>query len=588
MRQSDFVFNYFFYLFENGEQFDEKKAVKQNICNYINTAGEWSAAVLIRQNVKRIERGKYMKRFYFAVIAFFLAGSVTFGQMAGDTESLIPSDVNLFVKSKEIIRLLKTFNYMVFKLMDEPQRGEFLAARNSFKDKTGIDYLDEKSLRNAGIDTGRAVSFANFEKDNVQNNTGDVMLIFLPILNEAEFPLKFIEIVKKSDAGQSDMIISPVTAVYKNITVYQIKDGLFIAPVNGYLLIGSTSDIIKRVIDAKISRKDTLILDENYKDYLLKEKNNYDFNAYITKKFLMAQGSPETAGQGKDPMYNSIEYIAGGIGFEGNKFLMNASARLSKENREFDSLIGFIKTGVQNKSLFIPSADSTLFMSMDLTNLNNFCKGEIEWCAQYNSFKNQINDALGIDMETDFIPYHTGGVNVMALDPGSSGGMGDVLVFVPMTDPGKTEELWLKIKKGMRTRYSKEKKFGEEKDGAKKGFWFIHESQMRIFVSYDQRGIYAGTSSGFLKTGLNSKTVDAAANSGRYGKVINDKTFFLFNIKKNAFSNLKSLLQMRMQSNPVLSKSINRIGEILIFCEKRDGLLSVDFELEIKDQGKKK
>jgi len=223
---------------------------------------------------------------------------------------------------------------------------------------------------------------------------------------------------------------------------------------------------------------------------------------------------------------------------------------------------------------------------MNLNYLNNLCKGEIEWCMQYNSFKEQMKTGFGIDFEKDFIPYHAGGINVMAIDSGASGGMGDMLVFVPMTDAKKIEELWQKIKKGMQAKYGKNKKFGEEKIGNKRGFWFIDESQMRFFVSYDQRGIYAGNSAGFMKNAISSSTVDKAANSGRFGKVINDKTFFLLNIKKNAF--LKSLMQMRAQGNQDVAKGINRIGEIFLFCEKKDGLLSVDFEVEIKDPGKKK
>jgi len=127
-----------------------------------------------------------MKRLYFAVIVFFLAVSVSSGQMAGDTESLTPSEANLFIKTKEISRLLKTVNYLVFNLMDEQQRGETIADRDKFRDKTGIDYFDEQSIKNAGIDTGRPVSFANFDKDNMN----DVMLVFLPVFNEKEFPLR--------------------------------------------------------------------------------------------------------------------------------------------------------------------------------------------------------------------------------------------------------------------------------------------------------------------------------------------------------------------------------------------------------------
>ncbi len=546
-----------------------------------------------------------MKRLYVTLIAFFLAGSVTFGQMAGDTESLTPSDVNLFVKSKEIVKLLKTFNYIVFNLMDGKQKSEMLAERDKFRDKTGIDYLDEKSVRNAGIDTSRPISFANFDKENVN----DVMLIFIPVINENEFPLKFIELVKKANADNPEINISPVTTSYKNVTVYQVKNDLFIAPANGYLLIGSTGDIIRRVIDVKASRNGTLILDANYKDYLAKGKNSYDLNAFVTKKFIMQMSKPSgggnqdfglysmkdfilsqsesgTDGMNKGTMYDSIDYIGAGIALEGNKFKMNASAKLIKGNPYVDMITGFFKTGVQDKSLYISSADSTVFMSMDLKYLDNLCKGEVEWCTQYNASKEKLKAESGIDIEKDFIPYHTGAVNVMALDSGSAGGVGDILVFVPMTDSKKIEELWGKIKKSMSNKYLKAKKFGEEKIGSKKGFWFIDESQMRFFVSYDQRGIYAGNSAGLMKTGMSSPTLDGASNSGRYGKVINDKTFFLLNIKKNAF--LKMMMQMRAQGNAGIADGINRIGEIFLFCEQKDGLVSVDFEVEIKEAGKKK
>lgn len=544
-----------------------------------------------------------MKRLYSLLITFFLAGSVSFGQMAGDTESLTPADVNLFVKSKEIVKLLKTFNYLVFNLMDEQQKADILTERDKFRDKTGIDYLDEKSVRNAGIDTGRPVSFANFDKDN----TDEVMLIFLPVLNEKEFPLKFIEMVKKTNADNPEMVISPVTTTYKNVTVYQVKNDLYIAPANGYLLIGSTGDIIRRVLDVRASRNGSLMLDEHYKDYLTKEKNRYDINAFVTKKFIKQMSTPSDGqnyglysmsnfilAQSDSGMKNldnssafdSIDYISAGMGFDGNKFQMNASAKLAKDNPYVDLILGFLKTGVQNKSLYVPAADSTLFMSMNLKYLDNFCKGEIEWCTQYNSFKEQLKTDMGIDFEKDFIPYHEGGVNVMALDSASSGGMGDLLVFVPMSDSKKIEELWLKMRKGFQAKYGKTKKFGEEKIGGKRGFWFIDESQMRFFVSFDQRGIYAGNSTGLMKSGISSKTVDMAVNTGRFGKVINDKTFFLLNIKKNAF--LKALMQMRSQGNQDIAKGINRIGEIFLFCEKRDGLISVDFEVEIKEPAKKK
>ena len=550
-----------------------------------------------------------MKKLFFAFIAFFFIGSISFGQMAGDTESLTPSDVNLFVKSKEIVKMIKTLNYMVFNLIDEQQRNELVAGRDKFRDKTGIDYFNEQSLKNSGIDTGRPVSFANFEKDNINSGTGDVMLIFLPVMNEKEFPLKFIELIKKTNAGNPEMVISPVTTSYKNVTVYQVKDDLYIAGANGYLLIGSTSDIIRRVIDVRASRTGSLMLDGNYKDYLAKGKNSYDLNAFMTKKFIMQLSNPSRGSNDNYGLYSmknfipaqsetaagelnsasvfdSIDYIAAGVALDGNRLKMNASAKLAKSNPYVDMILGFLKTGVEGKSLYVPASDTALYISMDLKYLDNLCKGEIDWCGKYNSYKEQVKKDWGVDLEKDFIPYHTGGINLMALDSGSYGGMGDLVVFVPMTDPKKTEELWQKMKKGVLAKYGKDKKFGEEKIGSKRGFWYIDESQMRFFVSYDQRGIYAGNSTGLMKSAHAGSAIETAVNTGSYGKIINGNTFFLLNIKKNAF--LKMMMQMRAQGNPEVARVLNRIGEIFLFCERKDGLLSMDFEVEIKVPGKKR
>ena len=47
-------------------------------------------------------------------------------------------------------------------------------------------------------------------------------------------------------------------------------------------------------------------------------------------------------------------------------------------------------------------------------------------------------------------------------------------------------------------------------------------------------------------------------------------------------------MQMRSQTNPEIGKGLNRIGEIFLFCEKRDRMLSIDFDIEIKEAAKKR
>ena len=547
-----------------------------------------------------------MKKLYFALIAFFLtctisagqgsSGQVSFGQMAGEHESIIPSDVNLFLKTKEIKKLTKTINYIVNNLMDEKQRREFLGQRDEFKNNTGIDCLDENSLRSAGIDTDRTVSLAIFDKDNMD----EVNLLLIPVLNEQEAVVRFIEVSKRMNPQDN---IKPVTAKYKNLTVYEIKKNIYVTSAHKFLIIGSTSDIVKRVIDCKESGSDTLILDENYKDYLSRMGAGYDLSLFITKRFMndigsrspfktagndpysmknfiLTQASSKKKKSGGNSFVDSIDYIAAGIGLENNKLQMNGSIKLVKEHKITKQYLGFLKTGVHGSSIFLPMADSTIFLSLDYQYIDNFCKGEIEWCEQYNAVKEQMKSENGIDFDKDFLPYTTGGVNIISQDSGSAFGGGDVFVFLPMTNPAKIEEFWNKLKKFYQTKYSKSKKFGEEKIGSSKGFWFIDDSSMRFFVTFDKRGIYAGNSSVLMKSGLTANTV-ALTNSGRYKDFINDKTFFILNIKKNSFMDM--FMQMRAQGNDDVAGLINRLGEIFLYCEKNDNFISVNLELEIKE-----
>jgi hypothetical protein len=527
-----------------------------------------------------------MKKIYLVIIAFILTCSISFGQMANDIESIIPAEVQIFFKTKEISKLTKTINYTVNNLMDAKQRAELLAKRDEFKNNTGIDYLDENSLRSAGIDTDRSVSIARFDKDNIH----DVILLLIPVLNEGEAVLRFIEVLKKMSTDDSGFIGKPVTTKYKNLTVYELKKDMYVTAAYRYLIIGSTSEIIKKAIDFKAARNGTLILDADYKDYLSRMGDNYDLNVFVTKRFIKGMNHPfGNNGADETSFADAIDYISAGTGFDKNKFQINASIKFAKYNKITEQYLGFLKTGVHESSLYVPTADYITFFSLDYQYINNFCKGEVEWCAQFNSIKEQMRIETGIDWEKDFLPYFNGGVNIISQDDINliMGGMGDFLVFTPMTDSAKIEELLNKIKKFFQGKYSKSKKFGEEKIGNSKGFWFISdESQMRFFVSYDKRGIYAGNSVVLMKSSLSANTVAATGKSERYKDIINDKTFSIFNIKKNSF--VKMLMQMQVGKEGNIAGLINRFGEMFLFCEKNDNFISVNFEVEIKDSSRKK
>ncbi len=543
-----------------------------------------------------------MNKIFFFLTAFILAGSAAFAQMPGDTESMVPGDVNLFIKSRDISKICRSLNHMVFSLMDEQDRSGIITVRNSIMDKTGIDIFDERSLANTGIDTSRPISFANFNRD-----TNDkVQSLFLPVVNMKEAPLKLIELFKKSNADKPDVVVNTSTATYKGTDVYRITEGIYAASMNGYLVIGSTADIIRRIIDVRESRDGSLMHQAKYADYLAMGKNRYELNAYMTRDFfgsfglvsgrggnafnaiygIMQVSNDKDVGKGGWPVLDMIDYASAGLSIDGNKIQMSASVKLAEGNRHAEMISGFITTGVHGKSLYVPLADSNLYLSMNLKYLDDLCRGEIDWCSYYNELKEQIRGGYGIDAGTDFIPYHTGGINVLSMDSGTSGGGGDTVVFIPMNDSKKTEELWGKIKSVIQKKYGPTKKFGDEKIGNRRGFWFIDDKLKRYFISYDRRGIYAGSNASFMKSVMASPDMGSATNTGRYGRLLNERTFLLLNIKRNSF--LKSIIEARVKENSLPAWAFKRSGEMFVHCEKNSDSITIDVEFELSGALNKK
>jgi len=543
-----------------------------------------------------------MKKLYLIVTLVFLLSSMTFGDVVGDTESMTPAEVTVFIKTRHIGRLLKTANYLVYNLMEDEQREKIISEKNAFRDKTGVDYLDEESLKNFGIDTSRPVSFAMFDKDNQR----EVMAVFIPVTDEKEFVNKFIEIKKKTLPEQGDNPVSPVSATHKGIEITQLENDMYVAGIAGYFLIGSTDDIVRKIIDVREARNGNLMLTPEYKDYSARGRNNYDVNAFITGKFIeqinsaprgdaygavikdliLVQGG-DSAGEDFDSnsLINSVEYITAGMGFDRNKFQLNSSVKLAGDNPYVEMILGLLKIGENGKSLYVQNADSTVFLALNYKYLDNLCKSGMPMCAQYNQFKSDLKTQGKIDFEADILPYYSGVINAFSIDSGAAGGMGDMAVFLPINDEKKVAEIWKKFRAMLQAKYGKEKKFGEEKIDGKRAFWYIDQTQMRFFVAYDSRGIYAGNSTGLIKAALKSDTMDKAKNAGRIRTILNDKTFFLFNIKKNNF--IRNLLMMRAQGTPGIGSGLSRVGEVSLFCEKRDRLVSVDLDIEIKERMKK-
>lgn len=533
-----------------------------------------------------------MKKVLLAITGVIFLSAMLFAQTPGDTEALVSSDVHVFIKTAEIGKVLKTVNFMVNNLMDQQTRSQVLAERDQFRDKTGIDLLNEAALKKSGIDTSRPISVAVFEDVEYRS----VVLVFIPIFNEKEFPAKFNELLKKT-SGDSGNFQTPLKATYNGIVIYQVQQDLFTAAFNGYFLMGSTAEVIKKAVDLKTKNTDSLILDQNYKDYLAGRKNGYDVNIYLSSNFISSLNKTGTAspyGEGggygdsaggdegtstADVYVQAVDYVSVGMGLDGRRIKMNGMVKLVKGNPQMDLLMDIFPTGINKKTLYINSADSVMAFGIDLKKIEDFCKNDNPDCGGYAQFKMQFNQATGIDYDKEFLPYFAGVVNVFAVDSGASNGMGDVVFYIPFTDAKKTEVIWNKLKKVIKDQYGPQKLFGEEKLDGKKAFWFKDPGGIKYYVTFDSRGIYAGNSGSLIKTAMKSGTMDKSAPSGTLGRLVNENTILFVNIKKSMM--LQQMLGM-YSGNPMFGGIFSSMGEISIQSEKTPGGFSFDFELELR------
>lgn len=549
-----------------------------------------------------------MKRLSLILIIFIFLQSGLSADYAGDTESLVPEDAGIFIKTKKISHLLKTVNYVSSALLDADGKKVFNEKREEFRKKTGIDYLNGESLKRNGIDIERPISFVSYDKDN----NLDVMAFLIPIINEKEFPLKFVEIVRKI-RGDNDADIYPVITDYQGSALYQIHKDIFITTIAGYAVISSTGDLVKKIIDRRGDSTGSLILNSDYSDYILKKKNLYDINIFISRKFLAdlmesvpgagayafiedveaekeyllarrMQGDKEknileVSSSGFD-FNESIGYAAAGFGFDANRLQVHSSVKLNQGGIYSGLVAGVLKTGLIGNMLNVKGADASVFLSLDLKFLDEFCKTRSEECLQYNEMKQSFKAETGLDFSSEFLPHYSGIINIISAETGLTQGPGSFVVFLPMNSAAGSKIVWTKLKNGAKSRYTGPGRFSEEKIDGAEAFRFTDEQGKSNYVFYDSRGIYAGNNSDLIKQSLKGRPLKDEKDKERLGRIANDAMYFMLNIKNNNL--LKSMIMMRTMGNPLYTGPLSKIGEIFIYCERRGDFYSLDLDVEFK------
>ena len=195
---------------------------------------------------------------------------------------LVPSSANIYLSSSVVSKFVKSTKYMVDKLGTKKQKNNFRKFIVNLKNNTGINILSDFSLRKSGVDVNRTVGFASYQ-DNAQG--GERFLILLPVFDEAISPFKLVELLKGVSRNKK-IDLNPIITPYHGRAIFQIRGDIFLTSLNGYLVIGSTGEIIRKVIDVEMGNGNSLLYDKDYVDSNINLSQRGDLNGFIRVEYL--------------------------------------------------------------------------------------------------------------------------------------------------------------------------------------------------------------------------------------------------------------------------------------------------------------
>ncbi len=546
-------------------------------------------------------------------------------------EKLVPSSAILFAETARIDSFIPVIKYFITNFSSPDSEGALTWCEN-FKAKTGIDPLDSVSLSKADIDVTRSAYLAYLQA----GSNADKILIFIPVKNEKSFPMKFVEILKKYNKDKKDVNLNPAIAPYKKYPIYQIQKDIFFTPVDGFLVLASSSEIIAGVIDRKLDEKGGQSLgdDPTFLDYRDKNRQCTDVRVYIKKEFLDEtyasriekkaaeekqngdglndsesgdaitpnggegdvekmpdEGAGTTAVQKPvPPDFSYLKYMGLGLKKDDEQISVHFGISLNEDLPATKVMTSIFKPGKPRDLLPVSNPLAYYYISFDLSAFNEWCNrgeaGSEHICDQYKKALKSVSEALSINVEKDFIPYFAGYVNVAARKAKIAGTLDNFVFKLPMTDEGKCKAFWKTLKSSFEKQYAGVQKFGEEKIDAMPSFWFKDKTGNKISVIAHQKNIYLGNNTEFLRLSLDTKGGDFFQNTQiDCLKNLDDNMFLVSYLKVDNESYMKALLMLlTYNAGPQVSGMVNRINTITLVGNRIDTFFSLYLTVTLQPQ----
>lgn len=563
-----------------------------------------------------------MKKLLPLILVLFLAViSDLYPQDRVDAvESFTPSRVMLFVKTSRVKNAVVSLKFVVDNLLSPEHAEKFNKKKNDIKNRLGFDPMDIESLKNAGIDVNRTASLAIYPKGS---RGEERILLFIPVMDDRTFPLKFVEVLKRISANNNADIYPAITE-YNGHTMYQIRRDVFTAAFDGVFIIASAGDLLRSVIDTKVNNAGYLALDPMYADYIAKTKKNYDLRAFATRDFLkdimkkeekkntepppskdekkgpadsafndavmtnvryvagVAQNQPSVRSEleklsvGPSP-FNAVDYAFIGGSVKPTEIDIDLAARFNNASAPVNTFLDIMKTGSSGKSLYVKNATTFAFISLDFNKIEELCKNATAGCAYYSSIKEQIREEMGIDFDRDIVPSYSGVLNIFAGQPRGAGG-GYVFYF-PIDDPAQGKKAWEKSSAYLAGKFKNTERYGTAPIGGVKSFWYVDAKNNRNYVACDRRGLYLGNDRELMATVLAGKEIGDRSVKDDVISRLGANVFFLAHIKKESyFGTLLTLFTYRAKG---LSAVINKMTDLYVTGEKVDGFISLNVKTRL-------
>ncbi len=535
-------------------------------------------------------------------------------------ESFTPSRVMLFVKTSRVKNAVVSLKFVVDNLLSPEHAEKFNKKKNDIKNRLGFDPMDIESLKNAGIDVDRTASLVIYPKGT---RGEERILLFIPVMDDKTFPLKFVEVLKRMSANNNADIYPAITE-YSGYTMYQIRRDVFATAFDGVFVIGSTGDLLRSVIDTKVNNTGYLALDPMYADYISKTKKDYDLRAFATRDFLkdvmkkqeqknpkpapdtgdkkgpadsafndavltnvnyvadIAQNQPsvrsemEKLAAGPSP-FNSIDYAFIGGSVKPTEIDIDVAARFNIDGGRVSVLQELIKTGASGRSIYVKNATTFAFISLNFNKIEELCKNATAGCAFYNNITERIREEVGIDFDKDIVPSYSGVLNVFAGQPRGAGG-GYVFYF-PIDDPAQGKKAWEKSSAYLAGKYKNTERYGAVTIGGVKSFWYVDGKNNKNYVSCDRRGLYLGNDRELMGAVMAGKEIGDKSVKDDVISRLGANVFFLAHVKRESyFGTLLTLFTYRARG---LSAVINKMTDLYVTGEKIDNFISLNVKTKL-------